>query len=206
MKKRTTSASYFFSTSRMVKKLPSDFGHLLVVHAHEAVVHPVIHELAPVRALALCDLVLVVRKLQVRTAAVNVEMLAQQCPSAIAEHSICQPGRPLPHFESHLTSSGFALLGMLPQHEVERIAACRRSPPRARPHAGLRAICRKACRSRRTCAPRNSRRHPPPGTPVRSFPACCDHFQHLRDILGGARLVIGALARRARRHLRASHR
>ena len=54
------------------------FRHLLVIHPHETVVHPVIDEGAAMRALGLRDLVLVMRKLQVLATAVDVELPAQQ--------------------------------------------------------------------------------------------------------------------------------
>ncbi len=53
------------------------FGHLLLVHPHETVVHPVVHVGTAVRALGLRDLVLVMRELQILPAAVNIEMMAQ---------------------------------------------------------------------------------------------------------------------------------
>lgn len=86
--------------------------------------------------LGLCDLVVVVREGQVDTARVDIELVAKQlaaaisivrvwpCPRmrprfggpgrdpptdthlAIAEHSMCHPGRPLPHGESHAGSPG----------------------------------------------------------------------------------------------------
>ena len=52
-------------------------GHLLIVHIDEAVVHPVAGKGAAVGALALRDLVLVVREDQILTAAVQVDGLAQ---------------------------------------------------------------------------------------------------------------------------------
>src|SRR5215831_20617321 len=52
--------------------------HLLLVDVDEAVVHPDIGELVAARAAGLCDLVLVMRKLQIETAAVQVEMRAEE--------------------------------------------------------------------------------------------------------------------------------
>src|SRR5450756_1954987 len=65
------------------EKVAQAFGHLLVVHAHETVMYPVIHELPIATIIRLCtlamrDLVFVVRELQVRAATVDVEMLAEQ--------------------------------------------------------------------------------------------------------------------------------
>jgi hypothetical protein len=52
--------------------------HLLVVDAHEAVVHPHVGEAVAGGAAGLRDLVLVVRELEVHAAAVDVEMRAEQ--------------------------------------------------------------------------------------------------------------------------------
>ena len=60
------------------EEIAERLGHLFVVDANETVVHPVIDETALVRAFRLGDLVLVVRELQVLTAAVDVEVLAEQ--------------------------------------------------------------------------------------------------------------------------------
>ena len=92
--------------------------HLLVVHAHEAVVHPDVHELRAAGGAGLRDLVLVVRELEVHAAAVDVEVLAEQLdrhrraldvPAGTARAPRRLPGR-------------LAGLGGLPQHEVERVA------------------------------------------------------------------------------------
>jgi hypothetical protein len=77
MKKRTVSASYFCSTSRMVKKLPRLLDIFSLSTLHEAVVHPHVGQRLAGGALALGDLVLVVRELQVGAAAVDVEGVAQ---------------------------------------------------------------------------------------------------------------------------------
>jgi DNA-binding LytR/AlgR family response regulator len=77
MKKRTTSGRILQHVADG-EEVAQRLRHLLVVDAHEAVVHPVVDEGVLVRAFGLGDLVLVVRELQVLTAAVDVEMLAQQ--------------------------------------------------------------------------------------------------------------------------------
>ena len=53
---------------------------------------------------------------------------------AIAEHSICQPGRPSPHGDAPARLAG---LGGLPQGEVERIVLAFVDRRRARPSADL---------------------------------------------------------------------
>src|SRR5579859_2897 len=65
---------YFANRKEVIQRL----RHLLIVDLYVAVVHPVIDEGLSGRSFALRNLVLVVRKLQVLTAAVNVEMLAEQ--------------------------------------------------------------------------------------------------------------------------------
>ena len=78
----------------MVTKLPSDFDILSLFELQEAVVHPDIrHAVGVKRAARLREFVLVVRKHQVDAAAMNVEC-SPRCFQAIAEHSMCQPGRP----------------------------------------------------------------------------------------------------------------
>ena len=58
-------------------------------------------------AAALGDLVLVVGEDEVEAAAVDVDRLARDARSIIAEHSICQPGRPRPQGLSQpITPSG----------------------------------------------------------------------------------------------------
>ena len=55
--------------------------------------------------LGLRDLVFVVREAQVQPAAVDVELVPRYLVT-IAEHSRCQPGRPVPHGEAQLAVDG----------------------------------------------------------------------------------------------------
>ena len=59
------------------EEIAERLGHLFVVHAHEAIVHPQVHKLFAGRALALGDFIFVMRKLQIEAAAVDVEMIAE---------------------------------------------------------------------------------------------------------------------------------
>ena len=59
----------------------------------------------PAGGLGLGDLVLVVGEDEIDAAAVDVEVGAQELLPAIAEHSMCQPGRPSPHGDGHEVSS-----------------------------------------------------------------------------------------------------
>jgi hypothetical protein len=60
------------------KEIAKRLRHLLLLDLDEGVVHPVIHEVPIARAFGLRDLVLVMRKLQVLAAAVEVEMAAEE--------------------------------------------------------------------------------------------------------------------------------
>src|SRR5450759_1729661 len=100
------------------KKIAERFRHLLIVDTHKAVVHPVIDESIAVRALGLRNFVLVVRKLQVLTAAVDIEMVAEQ--GARHRRALNVPARPA--LAPWTRPRRLARLGVLPQHEVERIA------------------------------------------------------------------------------------
>jgi hypothetical protein len=107
----------------MRNTLPSDFDILRAVHVEHAVVQPEAGEgRAAMRAFALRDFVLVVRELQVDAAA-WMSMVSPNVASHIAEHSMCQPGRPRPQGESQPGRSGGR---GLPQHEVAGIALVRR--------------------------------------------------------------------------------
>src|SRR5687768_3671709 len=73
------------------------FRHFLrPCHRQKAVMHPVTCERCPiVAAAALRNFVFVVRKMRSRPPA-WMSIVSPRCRSIIAEHSICQPGRPLP--------------------------------------------------------------------------------------------------------------
>ena len=105
--------------------------HLVPLDVHHAVVHPIVRELLCPRALGLRDLVLVVREDEVGPAAVDVEAARRGSCSDIAEHSMCQPGRPGPHGDCPVR---LARLGRLPEREVARVTlAFVDGDPRARP-------------------------------------------------------------------------
>ncbi len=73
----------------------------------------------PAGGLGLGDLVLVMGEDEVGAAAVDREVGAELGFSAIAEHSMCQPGRPSPQGESQ--ARVLARLARLPEREVERV-------------------------------------------------------------------------------------
>ena len=75
---------------------------------------PVADEALAGRGLGLRDLVFMVREDEVDATGVDVECLAQSA-MLIAEHSICQPGRPWPTIVDH---DGSPSLAALPQGEV----------------------------------------------------------------------------------------
>src|SRR5579885_1514118 len=87
-------------------KIPEALRHLLAFDLEMAVVHPEIghHVMAESRA-ALRDLVLMMRENEIDAAAVNVNT-SPKCFQLIAEHSMCQPGRPRPQGLSQPGSFG----------------------------------------------------------------------------------------------------
>ena len=128
--------------------------HLLVVDRHEAVVQPIAGEALAARRPRLRDLVLMVRELEVHAAAMDVEVLAE---AGVAHHrALDVPTRPAD--APGAVPVGLARLGVLPQHEVERIPASARRPRPARRRAGPPGPCPRAGRSRRTRTPCSRRR------------------------------------------------
>ncbi len=98
-------------------------GHLLAGELDHPVVHPEPRQLPPARRAGLGGLVLVVGKHEVRATSVDVEADAERS-SAIAEHSMCQPGRPVP--PRRLPP------GVLPRLVAPSTARSRADPPCAR--------------------------------------------------------------------------
>src|SRR5882757_3999881 len=98
------------------------FRHLLVPQLNKAVVHPVFDEglrvISIQDTLGLGDFVLVMRKLQVLPAAVNVEMRPQQSGAHCGALDV--PTR-TPVAPRRLPER-LAFLGALPQDEIERVA------------------------------------------------------------------------------------
>ena len=95
-------------------------GHLFVVHPHKTVVHPEERQRFAVSAFALGDFVLMVGKLQVSAAAVNVKALAQ----GLAAHgrALDVPAGPaLAIGAVPLGVCGLALFGGFPEHKVQRV-------------------------------------------------------------------------------------
>ena len=104
-------------------------GHLLVVDVEKTVVQPVIDMAMPERALALGDLVLVMRELQVHAATVDVEALAQQ--RATHRRALDVPARAARAIVSVETGvTRLVGFGGLPEHKVQRVvlAAGHRDP------------------------------------------------------------------------------
>jgi hypothetical protein len=91
--------------------------HFFFGDPNEAVMHPVVHKLAVMGALGLRDLVLVVGKLQILTAAVNVEVLAEQ----VGTHRRALDMPPGAAIAPRRRPERLVLAGMFPEHEVERV-------------------------------------------------------------------------------------
>ena len=102
--------------------------------------------------------------------------MSNSCPryrQHMAEHSMCQPGRPRPPRRGPLRVGRLVGLGALPQGEVARVALGPRRA-RRRPPAWRRPAGRTARRSPRRSARRSRRRRsrPRPGTRARQRSAC----------------------------------
>ncbi len=85
----------FFTNLPYGKEVAQGFGHLSVVNIQECIVHPVFSKGLSVGCLALRDLVFMVRKDQILSAGVDINLESPRYFFDITEHSICQPGRPL---------------------------------------------------------------------------------------------------------------
>src|SRR6185436_10829654 len=99
------------------------FRHFLGAHVDEAIVHPISRQrLAPMRAAALGDLILMVRENEVEAAAVDVDRLAQM----LADHRRTFDVPAGPAAAPWAVPADHALVAWLPQHEVCGIALVRR--------------------------------------------------------------------------------
>ena len=165
--------------------------HLFVVDVDEAVVHPHLGQRHAVGAFALGDFVFVVRKLQIGTAAVDVEGFAQQCaahgraldvPAGAAEAIGAVP----------LGALGFGRLGGFPQHEVERVLLGTIDR-----HAltGLQLVERLARQLAVAGELAHGVVHVAVGRLVGQALVLqfADDVQHLRHVVGGARVVVRPL-------------
>ena len=165
--------------------------HLLVVDIQEAVVHPVTGQRLAACSFALRDLVLVVRELQVGAAAMDVERVPQQRrghgrafdgPAGTTLAIGARPARVL----------GLVRLGGLPQHEIQRILL-------AVPHRDALARMQFVDRLARQLSVAGKFAHRvidvavvgPVGQSLVFEQA--DDLQHLRHVIGGARIVVGTL-------------
>ena len=141
----------------------------------------------PARGERLRRLVLVVGEDEVDAAAVDLELDAPSSASAIAEHSMCQPGRPRPQGASHAVSSnGFCAF----QSAKSSGSSLRRRPRRPRPGPSRR---RRGARARRTRAAsaRGSRRRRRPRRRARARAARAISATISLDHLRRQRLVVG---------------
>ncbi len=161
--------------------------HLLVVDVEEAVVHPQPGKGLAVGALALRDLVVVVRKLQVQAAAVDVEALAEQC--AAHRRALDVPARAAGAVRARVPDLfGLVGLGRLPQHEVERVLLALGD---GHALAGAQLVERLAREPAVAGKAAHRVEHVATGLAVGQPAALerADHRQHLRHVRGGARLV-----------------
>ena len=166
-------------------------AHLLVVHAHETVVHPKARQRLARGAFALGDFVFMVRKLQVSTATVDVKSFAQR--GAAHGRAFDVPARAARAKGAVPLGFGrLALFGGFPQHKVERIflAVLHRNA-----FTGAQLIQRftRELAVARKLAHRVV--HVAMGRAIGQALAfeLADQRQHLRHVFGGARLKGGGL-------------
>jgi MYXO-CTERM domain-containing protein len=120
MKKRIVSPSKRSSTSRIVKKLPTDFD----IFSLSIVKRPLcIHTSTnlPPLAASLCAISFSWCGNCRSWPPPWMSKCSPRSALHIAEHSMCQPGRPGPNALWPLGVLGLALFRRLPHHEVERI-------------------------------------------------------------------------------------
>ena len=170
------------------------FGHLLVVDIDKAVVHPRLRKRLAGSAFALGDFVLVVRKLQIGAAAVDVKALAQQ--RAAHRRALDVPARAARTpcaWPLHLVwLCGF---GAFPQDEIQRIVFAVVAALHGDALAGVEFIERFA----RQLAVAGEFAHRKVDVAIAGLISQAfalqraNHRQHLRHVVGGARLVRGAL-------------
>ncbi len=111
----------FFQHLADGEEVTQRFGHLLVIDAYKAVMHPVVDHGVAKRAFRLGDLVFMVRELQVGATAVDVELFTQQ--RARHRRALDVPARAaLAPLGIPFDFVRLRFLGRLPQHEVQRIA------------------------------------------------------------------------------------
>ena len=99
------------------EEIAQRLGHLFVVDAHKTVVHPVVNKLALMCPFRLGNLVLMMRKLEILTAAMNVKARPQQIGTHRRAFDV--PARTA--VTPRRCPSGFAFLGVLPENKIERI-------------------------------------------------------------------------------------
>src|SRR5690606_18396345 len=100
------------------KEVAERLRHLLVIDVHESVVHPHLRERVVGCSAGLGNLVLVMRELEVHSAAVNVEPRSKEVVAHRRAFDV--PSRP--PIAPRRGPVRLARLGALPQHEIERIA------------------------------------------------------------------------------------
>ena len=152
--------------------------------------HPVLRKRPAAGALALRDFVFVMRKLQIGTAAVDVERLAQQ--RAAHGRALDVPARPACAIGTGpLGLGGLLGLGAFPEHEIERILF---AVEHGHALAGTQFVERLAAELAVAVELANGVIDVAAGHPVGQalLLETVDEAQHLRHVVGGTRLVRGA--------------
>ena len=173
------------------EEIAERLGHFFVVHAHEAVVHPVVHKGMLVCALTLRDLVFVMGKLQIRAPAMDVEMLTQQ--AGAHRGAFDMPARAASAPVRRPAGVGWIIhLAAFPQHEIQRVALGRVDLD---PLAGSQIVERLAGQSAVAREITHRKIDISIFSPIGQAIAleCADQRQHLGDEGGRPRLMIRLL-------------
>ncbi len=167
------------------EEIAQALGHLLAIDTHRTGVHPGVRVKLAGGRLALCDLVLVVRKHQVRAATMDVERLAQ---AAGGHHRTLDMPTGTPRAPRRIPAR-LARLGALPQYEVQRIFL-------GFVHFDTRTDLQVFDLATRQFAITDELADPVVDVPVARrigealVDECLDHRMHAGDMVGGARLDV----------------
>ena len=161
--------------SRMVKKLPSDLDIFSSSTFTKPLCIQTLDEGLAGRALALRDLVLVVREDAGPRRRRGCRGARRGACIDIAEHSMCQPG---PARCPRVTPRTARPASRLPQREVQRVVLASRRPRRARRRAGRRALARELAVVREA---RAREKYTSPSRPRRRGP-CRSALDHRDDL------------------------
>ncbi|MNZ86245.1 hypothetical protein D3C78_1050620 [compost metagenome] len=172
------------------KEVAQGLGHLLVVHVDETVVHPGLRKGLAGRTFALGDFIFVVGELQIRTAPMDIEALAQHF-AAHGRALDVPAGTALAPGAVPFDFGRLGGLGALPEHEIQRVVL---AVVHSHALAGLQLVERLARQPAVARELAHGKVHVAIARLIgqAAFLQPADHVQHLRHIVGGPGLEIRA--------------